>query len=324
MTFRFDGIEEAQSAAAEGAPRATGRDQPLDPVQQRGGRATLRLDIDRLEPVHRIHDRRQIQTRRIRPRKPPVAIERPLHRRAHAVAIAQKDIVPHPDLVAVIEDRRARHRDQKYVEQLDLAAVVLHQRREPASDPEVQPRLAIGGIMAPQVVPLAIGHHLERQLVVVAQEHRPLARVRDVRRLAHDVGDRVPILGRDRHVDPRHQREVECHVAFVACAEILQHILRPLIGLGEQHAVGVMRVELAAQPLQKLVSFGQVLVDRPLALDQVGHRIEPHPVDPEIEPEPHHVDDRAEYSRIVEVEIGLMRIKPVPVIGLRHRIPRPV
>ena len=81
-------------------------------------------------------------------------------------------------------------------------------------------------------------------------------------------------------------------MAFVARAEILQHILRPLIGLGEQHAAGVVRVQLAAQPLQDLVRFRQVFVDRPLALDQVGHCIEPHPVDPEIKPEPHHIEDR--------------------------------
>ncbi len=85
---------------------------------------------------------------------------------------------------------------------------------------------------------------------MVAQEHRPLACLRNVRRLPHDVRNRVTVLGRHRHVDAGHQREVECHVAFVAGAEILQHILRPLIGLGEQHAMVVMHVELAAQSPQ--------------------------------------------------------------------------
>ena len=80
---------------------------------------------------------------------------------------------------------------------------------------------------------------------MVAQKHRPLAGLRNVRRLPHDVGDRMAVLGRDRHVDARHQREVERHVAFVARAEILQHVLRPLIGLGQQHAVAVALVEFA-------------------------------------------------------------------------------
>ncbi len=115
---------------------------------------------------------------------------------------------------------------------------------------------------------------------MVAQEHRPLACLWDIRRLPHDVRNRVTVFGRYRHVDARHQREVECHVAFVAGAEILQHVLRPLIGLGEQQ--------------------------------------------PEIEPEPHHVDNGFEHPRIVEVQIGLVSIKTMPIIGLRHRVPCPV
>ena len=159
---------------------------------------------------------------------------------------------------------------------------------------------------------------------MVAQKHRPLAALRDLRRLPDDVGDRMAVLGGDRHVDPRHQREMKRHVAFVARAEILQHVLGPLIGLGEQHAVGVALVHLAAQPAQDAVRFRQVFVVGALALDQVGHGVEPHAVDPEIEPEMHHVGDRAKHSRIVEIEVRLVRIKAMPVIGLGDRVPRPV
>jgi len=70
-------------------------------------------------------------------------------------------------------------------------------------------------------------------------------------------GNRMAVFGGDRHVDARHQREVERHMAFVARAEILQDILRPLIGLGEQHAIAVVHIELAAQPFQNLVRFGE-------------------------------------------------------------------
>ena len=38
-----------------------------------------------------------------------IAIEGPLHWRAHAVPVAEIDIVAHADLVAVIEHRRAGH-----------------------------------------------------------------------------------------------------------------------------------------------------------------------------------------------------------------------
>src|SRR5882762_8974677 len=55
-------------------------------------------------------------------------------------SITEEDIVSHADLIAVIEYRGARHRDQQRIEKLDLAPIVLHQRREPPANAEVQPR----------------------------------------------------------------------------------------------------------------------------------------------------------------------------------------
>ena len=56
----------------------------------------------------------------------------------------------------------------------------------------------------------------------------------------------MAVLLRDRHVHARHQREVVRHVAFVAVAEVLAHVLRPLVGLGEEEPVVVVRVERGA------------------------------------------------------------------------------
>ena len=187
----------------------------------------------------------RIEPRRIAAREAAVAVRRPLHRRAHAVAVAEIDVVAHADLVAVVDDRRAGKRQQQRVHQLDLAAVVVHQRREPPPDAEIDARARIGGVGRPQIVALDVGHHFERQLVVIAQEQRPLAVRRNVRRLPQDVGDREAVLLRDRHVDARHQREVIGHVAFVAVAEIGADVLRPLVGLGEQHLARAVGVELA-------------------------------------------------------------------------------
>ena len=72
------------------------------------------------------------------------------------------------------------------------------------------------GVDAVHVVALLVGDHLERQLVVVAQERRPLAVLGDRRRLVQDVDQREPVLHPVRHEHPRHQREVERHVASVA------------------------------------------------------------------------------------------------------------
>ena len=87
------------------------------------------------------------------------------------------------------------------------SAVVLHQRREAAADAEVDARLAVGGVGAPHVVAVLVRDHLQRQLVVIAEEHRPLAVLGDRRRLRHDVDDREAVLLRQRHVHARHDRE---------------------------------------------------------------------------------------------------------------------
>ena len=73
-------------------------------------------------------------------------------------------------------------------------AVVAEQRREPAADAEVDARLRVVRVGAVHVVALLVGDHLERQLVVVAQEQRPLAVLGDRRRLLEDVDDREAVL----------------------------------------------------------------------------------------------------------------------------------
>ena len=284
----------------------------------------LRLHVHRLVAVDRVHDRRQHEARRLGAREAAVAIERPLHRRAHPVAVAEIDVVAHPDFVAVVDYRRARHREQEAVHQLDQPRVTLEQRRKTAADAEVEPRPAVGGIGFPKIIALRVGHHLERQFVVVAQEDRPLTRIRNLRRLAQDVGDRKTVLLGDRHVHARHQREVERHVALVAGAEILLHVLRPLVGLGEQHATLGGPVEGGADAPDDRVRLREVLAVRSFALDQVRNGVEPESVHAEIEPEPHRPEHRREHARIVEVEIRLVRIEPMPEIRLGHRIEAPV
>ena len=190
--------------------------------------------------------------------------------------------------------------------------------------PTFMPHLRIGGVDRVHVVALFVGDHLERQLVVVAEEERPLAGLGDVRRLVQDLGDGVPILLLQRHEHARHQREVERHVAFVAVAEVRAHVGGPLVRLGQQHAVRVRRVELAPHPLQHGVRFRQVLVVGAFADAQIRHRVEPQRVDAEIEPELHHVDDGVDDRRVVVVEIRLMRKEAVPVVLAGDRIERPV
>ena len=59
--------------------------------------------------------------------------------------------------------------------QLDAAPAVVDQRGQPATDAQVDAHPLLGCVLGVHVVALFIGHHLERQLVVVAQEEGPLA-----------------------------------------------------------------------------------------------------------------------------------------------------
>ena len=215
-------------------------------------------------------------------------------------------------------------RHQQRIHQLDLAPVVVHQRRQPPPDAEIDAGARIGRVGRPEIVALDIGHHFERELVVVAQEQRPLAIAGDVGRLAQDIGDRKPVLLGDRHVDARHQREVIGHVAFVAFAEIGADVLRPLIGLGEQDLARRIGVELGPDLLDDGVGLGKIFVVGSFALAQIGNGVEAEPVHAEIEPAPHDLDDGQQNARIVEVEVGLVREEAVPVVGARVRVPGPV
>ena len=284
-----DRADEGHGAAAERQGRLAHRDQPLGGAEQRRQAARLRFDIDRLIAVDRVHDGGRVEPRRIGAGKAAIAVRRPLHRRAHAVAVAEIDVVAHADFVAVIDDRRARKRQQQRIHQLDLAPVVVHQRRQPPADADIDARARIVGVGRPQIVALDVGDHFQRQFVVVAQEQRPLAIGRDIRRLAQDVGDRKAVFLGDRHVDPRHQRKMIGHVAFVAAAEIFLHVLRPLIGLGQQHLALGIGVELAAQLLDDGVGLGQILVVGAVALAQIGDGVETEAVDAGIEPALHHL-----------------------------------
>ncbi len=108
---------------------------------------------------------------------------------------------------------------------------------------------------------------------MIAQEDGPLAVFGDVGRLVDDLDDRMAILLRDRHVHARHQREVVRHVAFVAIREIVAHVFRPHVRLGEQHAIGIIVIDHFADPLNEGVRLGQILIARALALHEVRNRV---------------------------------------------------
>ena len=77
---------------------------PAHPVQHRARVAHLRLDVDGLVAVDRVHERRQVQLGEISPGEASVAVGRPLHGGSYAVAVTQVDVVAHSDLIAVVQN----------------------------------------------------------------------------------------------------------------------------------------------------------------------------------------------------------------------------
>ena len=285
----------------------------------------LRFDVDGGGVVLRVGDDRQVQALRVRARKTSVAVRAPLHRRADAVAVAEVDVVTHPDLVAVIDDRGAGQREQQAVHQLDLATAVAEQGRETAPDAEVDACALVLRVDAPHVVALFVGHHLERQLVVVAQEDRPLRALGDVRRLVEDVDDREAVLHARGHVQAWHEREVEGHVTLVAVTEVVDHFVRPHVRLGKQHLVAtVARVDVRAQVLERLVRLRQVLAVGAVLLEQVRDGVEAQAVDAHVEPEVDDVVQLLHDRRVLPVQVGLVRVEAVPVVLPGDRVPGPV
>jgi hypothetical protein len=75
-------------------------------------------------------------------------------------------------------------------------------------------------------------------------------------------------------------------------AEVLDDVLGPLVGLGEQDAVGVLVVDRRADALEEVVRLVEVLAVGALALEQVGHGVEAEAVEPEVQPEAQDVEHR--------------------------------
>jgi hypothetical protein len=117
-------------------------------------------------------------------------------------------------------------------------------------------------------------------------------------------------------------------VALVAAgrvvAEVVDDVLRPLVGLGEQHGVGVGGVDLLAHPLEEGVGGREVLAVAALLLVEVRHGVEAEAVDAQVEPEPQCGEDLLLHGRVLVVEVGLVGEEPVPVVLLAHRVEGPV
>src|SRR5690606_20025990 len=124
--------------------------------------------------------------------------------------------------------------------------------------------------------------------------------------------------------DSRHQGKVIGHVAFIAFPEIGNHVLRPLVCLGQQQAARRIGIKFGAEFLDDRVRFGEILVVGALALAELRNGIEPEAVHPLVQPEMHDLGDGIHDIRVVEIGVWLLRVVALTVIGAGLRITGPV
>src|SRR5207253_9272166 len=87
---------------------------------------------------------------------------------------------------------------------------------------------------------------------------------------------------------------------------------------------GMQLIEARAELFEKNVGLRQVFARRSFALVQIRNGVETECVDAEVHPELEHFEERVVDRRIIEIQIGLMRIEAMPIVRMRNRIPRPI
>ena len=107
-------------------------------------------------------------------------------------------------------------------------------------------------------------------------------------------------------------------------AEVVDDVLRPLVRLGQQDGVRVVRVDLLPDPLEEVVGGREVFAVGAFLLVQVGHRVQAEAVDAQVQPEPQRRDDLLLDGRVLVVEVRLVGEEAVPVVLLADGVEGPV
>ena len=140
------------------------------------------------------------------------------------------DVIPHANLVSVINDGGPGQRHQQAIHEFDAPTVAVEQRSEAAPDADVQAHGTITRVFVIHVVALQVGDHLERQLIVIAEEQTPLAGVGNFLCLLKNFRDRLAVFQLQAHEHSRHEWKVKRHVKLVAIAEVRTEVSGPLVG----------------------------------------------------------------------------------------------
>jgi hypothetical protein len=176
------------------------------------------------------------------------------------------------------------------------------------------------------LVALLLGELVERQLVVVPHEVRPLAVLRDLREGLQRALEGHCVLPRQREEHRLVHRERQHHLKLVPVlvAEELTLLGRREVHLAQQHRVTPSPPDVAAKVTQELVRVvprARVVARR---LDQEGHRVDAEAAQPLFEPEADRLRDLVPHLGVRDVQIRLVRIEPVQVPLARLLVECPV
>ena len=175
------GCQRLVGAEAEDGVLLAQRDEAAQPAQQRRRRAQLGLDVDRLVAVDRVHERRRVELREV-----GAARSRRCGRRSTASGCGRRRGRRGRRCRPSRSRRRSRGPGEPGSENRIACSSSISSRPSSSSGasrrrmPDVELHARVLRVLRVHVVALLVGDHLERQLVVVAQEQAPLAVVGDV------------------------------------------------------------------------------------------------------------------------------------------------
>ena len=275
----------------------------------------LRLDVHVLGRVP-VGGRRRDEPRRRGPGEAAVALVGPLHRRANRQPPLLRRVLAHADLLAVEQHGRAGQREEQAVDQADAARIPVEHRRQPPHDPAaVDAHPLLGRERLEDLLALRVGELVERELVVVAHEVRPLRLGLEHGALRERLRERTCVLPGEREVERLHAEEVELHgeLGRVArAAEELELLVVREVHLAEQHGLARSALQEPAEVAEDLVRVADV--DALRRLDEERHRIDPESRDAELQPEADRLRDLVAHGGVRDVQVGLVPVEAVQVV----------
>ena len=149
----------------------------------------------------------------------------------------------------------------------------------PADAAAVQLKFLLRPECGEDLLALLLAQPVERELVVIAHEVRPLAVLGDRRQRLERARQRSGILARERekHGLVHREREHELELVAVLVPEELALLLRREVHLAEQHGLAVAPADEAPEVAQQLVRILVRVLGSAARLDQERHRVHSKP-----------------------------------------------